>query len=134
MKVLGFWRLAVRVVAAADDGKQVISETDRPRLFRAENEPIFYAKNHVGMSDCTETMVRRFSDRRPVLVPSPYAYWEASWLVLAVLAGSQLPAGDLVIKPPCEFLARHVLIPLDHSEMGSTTTLLTAALGAVGLA
>jgi predicted NBD/HSP70 family sugar kinase len=46
-----------------------------------------------------------------------------------VLAGSLLPAGDMVLKPLRDFLARHVLIPLDQSEMGPTTTLLTAALG-----
>ena len=46
--------------------------------------PIFYAKNHIGMSNCTETMVRRFSDRRSVLVCVPLlAYQKASWLVLA---------------------------------------------------
>ena len=61
----------------------MIPDADRPRPFRAENEPIFYAKNHVGMPNCTETIVRRFSDRRSVLVPSPYAYQKASWLVLA---------------------------------------------------
>jgi predicted NBD/HSP70 family sugar kinase len=46
-----------------------------------------------------------------------------------VLAGSLLPAEELLFKPLREFLARHVLIPLGHSEMGPTTTLLTAALG-----
>jgi predicted NBD/HSP70 family sugar kinase len=46
-----------------------------------------------------------------------------------VLAGSLLPAGDLVMKPLREFLSRHVLIPLDHSEMGPATRILTAALG-----
>jgi predicted NBD/HSP70 family sugar kinase len=46
-----------------------------------------------------------------------------------VLAGSLLPAGDLVMKPLREFMSRHVLIPLDRSEMGPATTLLTAALG-----
>jgi predicted NBD/HSP70 family sugar kinase len=58
-----------------------------------------------------------------------------------ILAGSLLPAGDLVMKPLRESLARHVLITLEHSEMGPTTTLLTAslgrdasALGAMGLA
>jgi predicted NBD/HSP70 family sugar kinase len=46
-----------------------------------------------------------------------------------VLAGSLLPAGDLVMKPLREFLSRHVLIPLDRSEMGPATTILMAALG-----
>jgi predicted NBD/HSP70 family sugar kinase len=58
-----------------------------------------------------------------------------------ILAGSLPPAGDLVMNPLREFLGRHVLIPLDHSDMGPTTRLLTAslgrdasALGAMGLA
>jgi predicted NBD/HSP70 family sugar kinase len=46
-----------------------------------------------------------------------------------VLAGNLLPAGELVTTPLREALSRHTLIPLDQSEMGPTTTLVTAALG-----
>ena len=45
---------------AGGDGNQVIPDTDRHRPFKVENEPILYAKNHVGMSNCTETIVRWF--------------------------------------------------------------------------
>ena len=58
-----------------------------------------------------------------------------------VIAGSLIPAGELLMKPLREFLSRHVLIPLEENEMGPTTRLLTAslgkdasALGAMGLA
>lgn len=58
-----------------------------------------------------------------------------------VIAGSLLPAGDLLLNPLREHFSRHVLIPLEENEMGPTTRLLTAslgknasALGAMGLA
>jgi len=69
---------------AGGDGNQVIPDTDGSRHFRAENEAIFYAKT---MSDC-QTVRKRWYDGFPTgdlfLVPSPYVYWEASWLVLAL--------------------------------------------------
>src|ERR1019366_1505017 len=37
----------------------------------------------VGMENCAETMMRGFSDRQSVLVPSPYAYQKALSLVPA---------------------------------------------------
>jgi predicted NBD/HSP70 family sugar kinase len=58
-----------------------------------------------------------------------------------MIAGSLLPAGDLLLQPLKQFLSRQVLIPLEESEMGPATRLLTAslgrdasALGAMGLA
>lgn len=58
-----------------------------------------------------------------------------------VIAGSLLPAGDLLTVPLRQFLARHVLIALEESEIGPATKLLMAslgrdasALGAMGLA
>ncbi len=58
-----------------------------------------------------------------------------------LIAGSLVPAGELLLNPLRGFMSRNVLIPIEANETGPTTQLLTAslgkdasALGAMGLA
>jgi len=81
----------------------MIPDARRSLSRRDKNGPIPCATNAVGMEDCAETMMRGFSGRLSVLVPSPYAYQKTFSYVPAKLPDH--PAKQIAERLPWNWKA-----------------------------